>query len=492
MKTKLAGRLSLQEAIAQTLSETKEKLASSRGDGKEEAKEKKLLAFEKKEHGHLPSVKEEKEECSKEASVIDAHDPDEVEKLAAALDEGAGLLVKEADSIENGGESKQGGEQLPTQSPTGGKQPYKHDKARHQIPTRTGMISPKDNRGASTAVPTDDNRAPGGTGAKYPAEGPLRKKGGVESLEAVVQAAIEAQGTGELLVEAAEVPEVEKQAFSVTEKGHAFDAEKAKHKKEYHENRTESLQKHRAVGYLDPDTHSNPARFRDVFRFNHEGVDHRVNARHQAYVEKKHKAGKNAYNPFGGTLTPTEKEEGGSKGMLGMYGRIGKHDTAKKALEAKEKKKESAAAPEPKETAVDFILGKLAKVENGGEAKQGGEQLANHAPVPSNPGRNLISSNAAPAKATKREAKAEPKRALKEVLTEPALSASTDSKVNENLRNASKGGVKIAAAKALLAKIAEEGCQCGGDKTCRHCKMKKAAAELKAKAEANESAPSAE
>ena len=62
------------------------------------------------------------------------------------------------------------------------------------------------------------------------------------------------------------------------------------------------------------------------------------------------------------------------------------------------------------------------------------------------------------------------------------MSKSTDNKVHQNLRNASKGGVKIAAADklALLQKIAEDGCKCSGKGECQYCKMKAAKAKMQA------------
>ena len=328
MHTKLAGHLPLQDLIANVISGARAKVAAAE-EPKEEKKDekvKKLLKYEKKEHGHIPSVKEEQE---KKASVIDSSDPDEVEKLASALETVAAQLEKEAgDSIENGGESKQGGEQLPTMNAVPGKQPYKKDGSKkHSVPMSTGMQTGEAG-GASTQVPNDHARAPGG-GAK---QGQI-KQSAAQGVLAKIQAAVQ----------------------------------------------------------------------------------------------------------------PAEK---------------------------------TASAAPAGNTPVDFILGKLAGVENGGESKQGGEQLSNTAPVPSNPGREMISSNASVVSATKAKAKAPQKKLLSQVLTEPAQSKSTDSKVHENLRNATKGGVKIAAAKALLQKIAEEGCQCSGKGECKYCKMKAAKAKM--------------
>lgn len=58
---------------------------------------------------------------------------------------------------------------------------------------------------------------------------------------------------------------------------------------------------------------------------------------------------------------------------------------------------------------------------------------------------------------TKQQAKAVPKKRMGEVLNEPAQRKSTDPVLQENLNAASSAGVKIAAARSLLQKVAEEG-----------------------------------
>jgi len=348
MHSKLAGHLPLQDMIAQTLESARSKIAAA--DDKEKVK--KLVAYEKKEHGgKIPSAKEEEEEHKKEkmSSAIDFSDPDDMSKLASALEELGDELLKEADSVENGGESHQGGQQLATMSPVKGKQVYTGAKAKHQVPTSTGMQGDPSQGKAQTQVPNDHARAPGGTGAKYPAKGVL-KTAGASVLQAVVE---------------------------------KIAAEKAEEKKE------------------------------------------------EKAEEKGEK--KKGFVPFG------KKEEKGEKG------------------EAKEKQSE----------AVQFIMGKLAEYHGGGETLDD-----KPAPVPSNEGRQLIANNKAPVSATKREAKGPGRKQLSEVLSEPAQTKSTDSTVQDNLRNAAKGGVKIAAVKAYLGKIAEAGCVCAGAGECDYCRMK--------------------
>lgn len=329
MHSKLAGRLPLQAMVAQHIEAAREKLAAA--DEKDEKKVKKLVEYEKKEHGgKLPSVKEEEAEHEKTAS-IDFQDPESIEKLAMALEDVGEKIA--ADGIFLGGEHKQGGEQLPVnKTPVGGKQPYKRDAARHQVPNGTGMMATIDNPGAATAIPTDDKRAPGGTGAKYPAKGVLKTAG-----------------------------------QSVMEKIEARKAE--------------------------------------------------------------------------------------------MFGEVEEavEEPAKPAMAAKTA------------SAVSYVLDKIAEYHGGGETLDD-----KPAPVPSNAGRELIGSNAAVVAATKKKAFSARKAELAQVLTEPAQSKASDSKVHENLRNADKGGVKIAAAKALLQKIASEGCGCGGAGECRNCRLSKA------------------
>lgn len=340
MHTKLAGRLPLQEMISQHIDAARTKLAAA--EDKEKEKVRKLVSFEKKEHGHVPSEKEEREEYEKKGSAFDPFDPDQVEKLASALDTVAEKLA--SDSVFIGGEKHQGGQVLATMSRVPGKQPWakSHATGKHQIPNNTGMKAAVDNPGAATAVPTDDGRAPGGTGAEYPKKGVLK---------------------------------------------------------------TSAAEKTAGQSVLE-----------------------RIEARKAAVA--------------------------------------GEESEAEEPKEGKKQKQSSAA--------IDFILGKIASAKTA-EFHGGGMTLdfpSQEGPKPSMvPGRSLVQNKDQIKNVTKREAKAPRKKELKQVLTEPALSAAHDNVVQENLRNASKGGVKIAAAKAYLKKIASEGCTCEGKGTCRHCKL---------------------
>jgi hypothetical protein len=91
-----------------------------------------------------------------------------------------------------------------------------------------------------------------------------------------------------------------------------------------------------------------------------------------------------------------------------------------------------------------------------------------------NQGRKHISSISAAINMTKKDAKGPVKAQLKEVLDEPAFSRKHDSKVHENLRNADKGGVKIASVRDRFVKVAQAGCTCGGKGECTFDLLKEA------------------
>lgn len=93
------------------------------------------------------------------------------------------------------------------------------------------------------------------------------------------------------------------------------------------------------------------------------------------------------------------------------------------------------------------------------EAEQGVPAL----PGPAASQEKLIDSIDAAINYTKRDAKAEPKERMGEVLDEPAQKKTTDTVLQNNLSNTSEAGtkissVKVAAARAYLKKVAEAGC----------------------------------
>lgn len=84
--------------------------------------------------------------------------------------------------------------------------------------------------------------------------------------------------------------------------------------------------------------------------------------------------------------------------------------------------------------------------------------------VPSEPSdvssqKSMIASNEAAINYTKGQAKADPKKDVNQVLTEPALTSSTDKVLNEAFTNTGAAGVKISAAKDLQKTAAQVGAQ---------------------------------
>lgn len=112
-----------------------------------------------------------------------------------------------------------------------------------------------------------------------------------------------------------------KLGFAVTERGHEFDADVAEMKRKFFTDLARRQQEEGAVGYRDPDTEkTNWGNILSALRFG--GGDALGAARHQAYTEKQHREGSNAWNPFGGMLTPIPEERGATTGLLGQYGKV--------------------------------------------------------------------------------------------------------------------------------------------------------------------------
>jgi hypothetical protein len=129
-------------------------------------------------------------------------------------------------------------------------------------------------------------------------------------------------------------------------------------------------------------------------------------------------------------------------------------------------------------------LAGMGELESFDASKPSPHQAGDHGGGFGNQARHLISSNQAAIDATKRDAKGPVKTQLSEVLEEPALNRGTDPVLNENLRNTGEAGVKIAAARAALEKVAQQGCTCKTiDGGCAYCNLQKAAAATKSNRE---------
>jgi len=112
-----------------------------------------------------------------------------------------------------------------------------------------------------------------------------------------------------------------KVAFSITEKGHKYDAAIARQEAENHAKRMR-IQERQGVQALGGSRRAQsglsvPEQILTDLRFANEDP---LELRHQEYVAKKHEQGRNAYNPFGGMLTPSKYEHGGTPGLSGVFG----------------------------------------------------------------------------------------------------------------------------------------------------------------------------
>lgn len=459
----LAGHLPLQDMIQQTITSAREKLAAA--EEKKESKEHEAKEHEAKEKKMPFGEKKKKEEAKEKNSsaILDCTDVSEMDKLASALEEMADDLIKEADSIENGGESKQGGEQLATMSPVGGKQNYKRDAAKHQVPNSTGLQAAKDDKGASTAVPTDDTRAPGGTGAKYPAKGVLKT-------------------AGENPFAAMASKKDEKKEEKGEKKEDKKDEEKEK-KSSAVERLQAALEKQAGASYGKAEKDEQVRTARGAGRRGAVGgavagasLGHTLGNHGKLIAKGLHHEGLGSKGVYKGLAKIQNKVGGKAGAALGLAGGAALGYGALRAKSRVTNRVDRAIGQigeKTKKSAADFILDKIAEFHGGGETLD--SKSGSGPKPPSNPGRQLIDNNAAVTNAKKVDAKSPRKAELAQVLTEPAFSKAHDSKVQDNLRNAAKGGVKIAeATKEALQKIAAD------PSDPRHEALKKAIADRKA------------
>lgn len=340
---KLASSLPLQDMIRSVINNATEKLAE---DHKAQEKVKKLISYEKQEHGHIPSVAEEEAEKCASASTTD---PDFIEKLASACDfiaenvdsieaPAKGVLQQAVEKLAESGSPAGAGKgpgALEVSKSIGGTQKYKKDKPATEDAAASQAKTPTQKHGlpgGATQIANNMDKAPGGGGVKptgkYPDKGVLANTKSKTASE-IAREHILSKLAGE-----------------------------------------------------------------DVLKAN-------ISAARTA-------------NPLAG------------------MGQLESADASKKL-----------------------------PAQAGGPTGDFGNQ-----------GRKHIQSNSAAIGYTKGDAKGPQKTQLKEVLDEPALSKKTDSKLEENLRNTGKAGVKIAAARAVLTKIAQEGCKCEGTGECRYCQLK--------------------
>lgn len=206
------------------------------------------------------------------------------------------------------------------------------------------------------------------------------------------------------------------------------------------------------------------------------------------------------HSPGGGSVSPTAKYP--PKGPLVAGPTATKHASIQELYQSAVAAKGSVGHAKTASPMRQAVLSKLAgedvakaNIEAAADANplagmgqltstQAGEasphQAGDHGGGFGNQARHLIGSNQAAIDATKRDAKGPVKTQLSEVLEEPALNSGTDPVLEENLRNTGKAGVKIAAARASLQKIASQGCTCETiDGECASCKLQKVATAIK-------------
>ena len=128
-----------------------------------------------------------------------------------------------------------------------------------------------------------------------------------------------------------EKKDAEKTAFSITGKGHAYDALRARVlENAYNDLAVVDQSFGGANAHRNEDGSTTAPSILQMLRFN--SGDHADEARHQAYVAAQHEKGRNAYNPWGGFLTPSAREVGGTSGLLGSRGRTeGRKHAAEKS-----------------------------------------------------------------------------------------------------------------------------------------------------------------
>jgi hypothetical protein len=239
-----------------------------------------------------------------------------------------------------------------------------------------------------------------------------------------------------------------KQALAISPEGHAYDAAKARAQQQASETALSAARK-----YED----ESPVKGQMLgIGTGLSAFPERLAARHAAYQAGKHEKGQNPLNPFGGLLTKTPGEEALQKGASVNPELYAKNLAALGLL----KQAEDALNP--------------AKVSGGAAEATGADppqaaSAAQEGPAPSEPSdvnsqKSMIGSNEAAINYKKVQAKKDPVSDMKDVVTEPGMSAAHDKTLNMVFDKTREAGAKIAAdltrtaaAQALLAKYAE-GC----------------------------------
>jgi hypothetical protein len=446
---KLASNLPIQQMIANAINAASEKLAED--ESSKDSKVNKLLAYEKKEHGHIPTPREE--EAEKMAS---ATSEEWVEKLAAAVESivdnfdnidfpQKSILQKAAEEAGSPRGSGKGPGSLEVSKAIGGQQSYERGHAKNDEASTS-----KANEPLSGARPHDGkgqlennmHHAAGGgdvkpTG-KYPEKGPLVSgpSAGGHHKEATIE-------------------DIYKQAGIRAMAGKAVAG--AKHVGKAvggHLSRNKGTYAGAAGGAAGGAVSA--------------GLS---GAAYGAVGGKKGQKGEAAKaGAKGGAIL------GGASGavMGGLAGRaLRKHASLRDIILSKLAGEDVMKANIDADASANPLAG-MGQLESFDAEKESPHQAGNASGGGfGNQARRLIASNQAAIDATKGDAKGPVKTQLSEVLEEPALSSSTDSVLENNLRNTGKAGVKIAAARMTLEKVAAQGCTCNTiEDMCAYCNLK--------------------
>jgi len=461
---KLASNLPLQDMIRSVIANATEKLAAD--DSRKDEKVKKLISSEKKEHGHLPSEKEEREEYEKEASIVD---PGYVEKLASACD----FIAANIDKIEvpAQGVLSQAIQKLATEEKDGAVSMVRTirlaDKpdaglaaAKLLKPPTPPPSMPPIKKLAEEGSPQGAGKGPGalevskaiGGVQKYKKDKPATEDAAASTAGKPMHGAHPGDGSTQLDNNLGKAPG----GANYPEKGPLVNLKTAGIKDLL--SRYGQYMKGGQSKYVHGDDLKRAGNINPITLFKH---------------RKEHP------EAFREALTSHGARAGTAAAAIGTEEGI-RHGMKKSAAEFAREHILSKLAGEDVMKANISAARNADPLPGGGEltvtdsTQKGPKQPGDPTGGFGNQGRKYIASNAAAIGYTKGDAKGPQKTQLKEVLDEPALSKRTDSKLQENLRNAGSAGVKIAAAKALLEKIASEGCQCTSTGECAYCRMKSA------------------
>lgn len=283
----------------------------------------------------------------------------------------------------------------------------------------------------------------------------------------------EGEGMSEVrkgLAKAQKAHEEEKKGFAVTERGHEFDAKAYELLARQAAERAALHQEHGALPALGAPGKS----VMDILRFGPaltaaDAVTARpdFNARHYEYAAKKHRAGGNAWNPFGGMLTPSQHEEGGTTGWSSQFGKSVPKSPAKEAAIANHMANYVAQYVKQAEDAINparISAGPAVPPETSEAGQSGGAPAGG---MPKGP-TGLVGSNMAAINYKRQAAYANRKEDLGKYFKEPALTSATDKTLQVAFNHTGEASTKLASAdavpmsvktaagRALLTKLAEQ------------------------------------